>query len=201
GVLAAVVEGRRALPPEDGVTYWAFVDMSGGSADDAVLSIAHKVEKRIVVDLVEKQAGGCPFDPRAAIAKFCDILKRYRLTRVVDDRYAGETFRVDYQGRGVTYQCSDLTTSQLYEQMEPRVNAGEVELLDLPVLTEQLLTLVQKGARVTHEHGAHDDWANACAGAVQVAARQSKYRYDCSMDWVSGPTHTDPAAQAAEEAA
>src|SRR5262249_8222183 len=81
--LAAVVEGRRALPPEDGVTYWAFVDMSGGSADDAVLSIAHKVEKRIVVDLVEKQAGGCPFDPRAAIAKFCDILKRYRLTRVV----------------------------------------------------------------------------------------------------------------------
>src|SRR5262249_53949785 len=146
-VLAAVVEGRRALPPEDGVTYWAFVDMSGGSADDAVLSIAHKIEKRIVVDLVEKQAGHPPFDPPAAIAKFADILKRYRLARVTGDRFAGETFRLDFQGRGVTYQCSELTTSELYEQLEPRLNAGEVEPPDLPVLTEQLVTLVQKGAR------------------------------------------------------
>jgi hypothetical protein len=183
-VLAAVVEGRRALPPEDRVTYWAFVDMSGGSSDDAVLAIAHRVEKRVIIDLVEKQAGGCPFDPRAAVAKFTEILKRYKLTRVVGDRYAGETFRLDYQARGVVYKCSELTTSELYEQMEPRVNAGEVELPDLPVLTEQLLTLVQKGARVTHEHGAHDDWANAVAGAVQAAARSSKYRYDCTLAWV-----------------
>jgi hypothetical protein len=178
----------------------AFVDMSGGSSDDAVLAIAHKVEKRIVVDLVEKQAGRCPFDPRAAVAKFTEILRRYRLTHVIGDRYAGETFRLDFQGRGVVYQCSELTTSELYEQMEPRVNAGEVELPDLPVLTEQLLTLVQKGARVTHESGAHDDWANACAGAVQAAAGSSKYRYDCTLNWVSGPDDADAAARAFQQA-
>jgi hypothetical protein len=172
-VLAAIVEGRRALPPEDGVTYCAFVDMSGGSADDAVLAIAHKVEQRVVVDLVEKQAGGVPFDPRAAVEKFCGILKRYRVTRVVGDHYAGLTFELDFQGRGIVYECSALTTTELYEQMEPRVNAGEIELPDLPVLTEQLVTLVQKGARVTHESGAHDDWANAVAGAVQAAAKPS----------------------------
>ena len=184
-VLAAVVDGRRSLPPEEGVTYAAFCDMSGGSSDDAVLAIAHKVDKRVVVDLVEKQAGGCPFDPRAAVAKFCEILKRYKLSRVVGDKYAGETFRLDFQGRALTYQPSELTTTELYEQLEPRLNAGEVELPDLPVLIEQLLTLVQKGSRVTHEHGAHDDWANACAGAVQVSARYSKYRYPSNMDWVS----------------
>jgi hypothetical protein len=203
-VLAAIVKGRRALPPEDGVFYVAGVDMSGGSSDDAVLAIAHRVEKRVVVDLVEKQAGGVPFDPRAAVAKFCGILQRYRLSRVVGDRYAGETFRLDFQGRGVTYQCSELTTSEVYEQMEPRVNAGEVELPDLPVLTEQLLTLVQKGAKVTHEHGAHDDWATACALAVQAAARQSRYKYDCSMNWVSGPSgaaDADHAATAEQERA
>jgi len=170
-VLAAIVEGRRALPPEDGVTHHAFVDMSGGSADDAVLGIAKKVEKRIVVCLVEKQAGGVPFDPRAAVAKFCDILKRYRVSRVTGDRYAGETFRLDFQRLGVEYQPSELTTSELYEQLEPRLNAGEVELLDLPALTEQLLTLVQRGTRITHEGGAHDDFANACAGAVEAAAK------------------------------
>jgi hypothetical protein len=165
------------------------------------MAIAHRHEKRVVVDLVEKQAGGCPFDPRAAVAKFTEILKRYRLLRVVGDRYAGETFRLDFQGRGVTYECSELTTSELYEQMEPRVNAGEVELPDLPVLTEQLLTLVQKGARVTHEAGAHDDFANACAGAVQAAAKSSKYRYDCSLSWVgsSSPTDADAEARAARE--
>jgi hypothetical protein len=203
-VLAAIVEGRRGLPPEDGVCYVAGVDMSGGSSDDAALAIAHKVEKRVVVDLVEKQASGVPFDPRAAVSKFCDILSRYRLSRVVGDRYAGETFRLDFQGRGVTYQCSELTTSEVYERMEPRVNAGEVELPDLPVLTEQLLTLVQKGAKVTHEHGAHDDWATACALAVQAAARQSRYKYDCSMNWVSGPSGAaddDAAAAAGQERA
>src|SRR5208337_853647 len=40
-VMAAIVTGRKRLPPVAGVTYRAFVDMSGGSADDAVLSIAH----------------------------------------------------------------------------------------------------------------------------------------------------------------
>jgi hypothetical protein len=199
-VLAAVVEGRRALPPEDGVVYRAFVDMSGGSNDDAVLAIAHRREKCVVVDLVEKQAGGCPFDPRAAVAKFSEILKRYKLSRVIGDRYAGETFRLDFQGRGVVYDCSELTTSELYEQMEPRVNAGEVELPDLPVLTEQLLTLVQKGARVIHEAGAHDDFANACAGAVQAAAQSSKYRYDVTLNWVNGPTPTDADAENAAAA-
>src|SRR5438445_5790551 len=35
-VLACVVAGRRSIPPQEGVKYHAFVDMSGGSSDDAV---------------------------------------------------------------------------------------------------------------------------------------------------------------------
>jgi hypothetical protein len=171
-VLAAVVEGRRALPPEEKVRYCGFVDMSGGSSDDAVLAISHQAGKRAVVDLVEKQAGGVPFNPRDAVTKFADILKRYRLTRVVGDAYAGQTFRRDFQAHGIRYELSRLTSSELYEALEPRLNAGEVELLDLPILQEQLLTLVQRGSRVTHEHGAHDDWACACSGAI----------YDCLND-------------------
>jgi hypothetical protein len=53
------------------------------------------------------------------------------------------------------------------------VNAGEVELPDLPRVLEQLLTLVRRGAPVDHQPGDHDDWANAGAGLVHaVLARR-----------------------------
>jgi hypothetical protein len=61
---------------------------------------------------------------------------------------------------------SELTKSQLYEALEPRVNAGEVELPDQSKLQEQLLTLVRRGARVDHQPGDRDDHANAVAGVV-----------------------------------
>jgi hypothetical protein len=37
-VLACIVAGRTVLPYEEGRSYFAFVDMSGGSNDDAVLA-------------------------------------------------------------------------------------------------------------------------------------------------------------------
>jgi hypothetical protein len=40
-----VIPGRRELPPESGVTYSAFVDLSGGRIDDAALAIAHRGEQ------------------------------------------------------------------------------------------------------------------------------------------------------------
>jgi hypothetical protein len=150
------------------VVYWAFVDMSGGSSDDAVLAIGHEQDGLGVVDLVAGQAGKPPFDPRQAVLKFTELLKDYRVSSVVGDRYAGETFRADFQRQGIGYQVSALTKSQLYEALEPRINAGEVELPDIPKLQEQLLTLVRRGARIDHQPGDHDDWANAVAGVVQT---------------------------------
>jgi hypothetical protein len=38
-IMAAIFTGRKRLPPEKGVKYFAFVDMSGGSSDNAVLGI------------------------------------------------------------------------------------------------------------------------------------------------------------------
>jgi hypothetical protein len=171
-VLACVVPGRRRLAPRPGVDYRAFVDMSGGSSDDAVLAIGHKQDGLAVVDQVEGQGGAPPFDPRLAVVKFAGLLSEYRVGRVFGDHYAGETFRTDFQRHGIGYEVAQLTKSQFYEALEPRVNAGEVELPDVPKLQEQLLTLVRRGARVDHQPGDHDDWANAVAGLVQgVLAR------------------------------
>lgn len=170
-VVEAVVEGRKKLPYERGVKYVAFVDMSGGSSDDATLSIAHKTEEKIVVDLVEKQAGGTPFNPRDAVRKFTGILHEYSVKAVVGDRYAGTTFRHDFESAGIRYRIAEHTKTELYEQLEPMLNAGEVELPDVPKLKEQLIGLVLKGTKIDHLSSEHDDFANAVAGAVLAASK------------------------------
>ena len=173
-VMEAIVPGRKQLPPSPSAQYYAFVDMSGGSASDAVLGIAHGEDGRIVLDALIPQTGAPPFNPRHAVTKFAAVLREYNLHRVTGDAFAGETFRRDFQDEGIFYDVSQLSRSQLYEAFEPKLNAGLVDLLDVPKLQEQLLTLVVKGSgRIDHMSGDHDDWANAAAGAVVSVATTS----------------------------
>jgi hypothetical protein len=170
-VMAAVVPGRKVIPYQEGIRYFGFVDMSGGSLDDAVLAISHTDGKRIILDRIEKQAGSPPFDPRQAVQRFAGILHEYHLTSVTGDAYAGLTFRKDFEACGITYIVSKKTATDLYEALEPRLNAGEVELLDVSILIEQAICLVVKGAKIGHQNGDHDDFINAAAGAIDLAAR------------------------------
>ena len=112
------------------------------------------------------QVGAPPFNPRDAIRRFASELKAWKLTRVTGDAYAGQTFRQDFEAEGIMYMVSEQSKSEIYDAFEPKLNAGEVELLDHPKLTEQLLTLVLRGARIDHLPGDHDDFANAAAGAI-----------------------------------
>jgi hypothetical protein len=169
-VMDAVVEGRKVLRPVEGTEYVGFVDMSGGSSDDAALAVAHfdAARSRAVLDLIATQTGKPPFNPRDAVRKFAGILKEYGISTVVGDRYAGETFVQDFFEHGVSYRVASSTKSQLYEALEPRINAGEVELLDIPRVIEQLLGLVARGTKIDHLPSDHDDLANAMAGAVNL---------------------------------
>ncbi len=166
-VMGAVERGVKVRPPEDGIDYCAFVDMSGGSHDDATLGIAHRdQEGRAILDRIMNQGQRPPFDPRKAVERFAGVLKDYRISSVVGDRYAGETFREDFRGHGIEYNVSKLTKSQLYESLEPRLNAHEVVLLDHPLLESQLLALMWRGGKIDHPMGEHDDFGNAVAGVV-----------------------------------
>jgi hypothetical protein len=174
-VLAAVVAGRQMLPPQPGIKYSAFVDMSGGSSDDAVLSIAHKADHNAIVDLVVRQDGDPPFNPRKAVKKFAAILRQYGIKSVTGDNYAGNTFKSDFEAEGIRYNPSPLTRTEIYEAFEPPLNAGEIELPDIPKLQEQLLTLVIRNAHIDHQPGDHDDWANAVCGAVYLVMAPAFY--------------------------
>jgi hypothetical protein len=175
---AVIVTGRKQIAPIDNLhggkpRYYAFVDMSGGSQDDAVLSIAYRdpVDRKIRQCVLTSQSGGKPFNPRKAIEKFAAILKLYGCASVGGDRYAGNTFMSDFAEHGVGYCPSEFNRSELYEMVEPLINAGVVELLDIDQMREQFLGLVQRGERIDHVPGEHDDWCNATAGAVTMAAR------------------------------
>jgi hypothetical protein len=174
-VMSAIVSGRKHLDYELGSAYVGFVDMSGGSSDDAVLAIAHYdvAIKRSVLDLLVAQTGKPPFNPRTAVRKFAALLKTYGLSRVHGDGYAGQTFRADFGEHGIAYEVAMLPKTGIYDALEPKLNAGEVELIDITELQEQLLTLVVRNGKIDHQPGDHDDYANAAAGALWMVAPEA----------------------------
>jgi len=193
-VMGAVERGVKVRPPEDGINYCAFVDMSGGSSDDATLAIANKdSEGRAILDCILNQGPRPPFDPRKAVERFAGVLKDYRISTVTGDRYAGETFREDFRGHGIEYKISSLTKSQIYESLEPRLNAHEVVLLDHAALESQLLSLMWRGGKIDHPVSEHDDWANAAAGSIYVV-KQSQVNPDAMPFGVKAEDEAEPTA-------
>ena len=170
-VMDAIARGVAVRRPERDIRYAAFVDMSGGSSDDAVLAIGHTgIDGRVVLDLVQDQGAAVPFNPHKAVERFVRTLKDYGIAHVTGDRYAGETFRAQFAERGIGYMVATEPKSALYEGFEPIVNAGGVVLLDVPTLEQQLLGLVWRGGKIDHQHGEHDDFSNAVAGVVRLLA-------------------------------
>ncbi|WP_376092805.1 hypothetical protein ACE7GA_24350 [Roseomonas sp. CCTCC AB2023176] len=169
---ACTVTGRRELPPVSGVRYVAFVDPSGGSSDSMTLAIAHDEKGRPILDAVRESHA--PFAPDAVVQDFAALLKTYRVTKVTGDRYAGEWPRERFRVHGITYECSEKPKSDLYRDFLPLLNAQRAELLDLARLSSQLCGLERRTSRggrdsIDHAPGAHDDVANAVAGALLLA--------------------------------
>ncbi len=168
-VMEAIDCGIAVRRPESGIIYRGFVDMSGGSNDDADLAIGYRdAAGRTIVVRVENQGPPPPFDPRQAVERFARLLKEYGIARVEGDQYAGQTFVADFRAHGIEYAICQQTKSQLYEALEPRLNAHEVRLPDVPILEQQLLGLVWRGGKIDHPAGEHDDASNAVAGVVAL---------------------------------
>ena len=170
-VRAGVVAGRHELPPLRKVHYRAFVDPSGGSADSFTLAIAHEEKGRLVLDAVRERRP--PFSPDAVVQEFADLLKGFRITQVMGDRYGGEWPRERFRVHGITYETCDKTKSDLYLALLPAINSGRVELLEHDKLVNQLAGLERRTARggrdsVDHAPGSHDDVANAVAGVLSL---------------------------------
>ncbi|WP_156446596.1 MULTISPECIES: hypothetical protein [Hyphomicrobiales] len=168
-VEACTTPGLYERPRASAHRYFGFVDPSGGSADSFTLAIGHAEGKVGILDAVRERKP--PFVPSEVVAEFAALLKSYGITKVVGDRYAGEWPREAFRGHGITYEASAAPKSDLYKDLLPKLNSGEVDLLDLPRLTTQLVGLERRTSRggrdsIDHGPGGHDDLANAVAGCL-----------------------------------
>ena len=157
-----------------GYRYCAFVDPSGGSSDSMTLAICHKEGEIGVLDYVAEARP--PFSPDRVVTDFAALLKGYGIKRVVGDRYGGEFVREPFWRAGIEYVLTELPKSQIYQAFLPLVMSARVELLDHPRMTTQFLGLERRTSRsgrdtIDHAPNAHDDVANAVAGALVEAVK------------------------------
>jgi hypothetical protein len=166
---AITMWGRHELPPQPGITFRAFVDPSGGASDSMCLAIAHQDGGRGVLDaLLEIRP---PFDPDIAVADCSVLLKRYGITRIVGDHYAGLWPVARFREHGITFEQSARGKSDIYADFLPLATSGRVELLDHKRLAAQFVSLERRTGRsgkdsIAEPKGAHDDCCNVVAGVL-----------------------------------
>jgi hypothetical protein len=227
-VLAALtVKGRFELAPcsiepvEPGQdepvrhNYFAFVDPSGGSQDAMTLAIAHwdHETKRAVLDLIRREPA--PFKPTVIVRRFASDLRRYHLTVVKGDAYAGEWPReaftdakVEGEAMGIGYLVSERDKHDIYRDLLPNLNSGLVELLDDEQLLDEFKALQRRLTStgreiIDHPQGGSDDVANAAAGALLDAHTQGQFMQPPDIKRVYRTTeqmHAEMVAKMEEEA-
>ena len=168
-VQAVTCQGRRELPPTPGLAYSAFVDPSGGASDSMTLAIAHLEGEIGVLDVVLEVRP--PFNPDDAVISCVDLLRRFGVSQVVGDRYAGAWPVARFAAHGITFSQSARPKSDIYGDFGPLVNAKRIELLEHTRLAAQLTGLERRTARggrdsIDHPPGAHDDICNCVAGVL-----------------------------------
>ncbi|MET3967227.1 hypothetical protein [Bradyrhizobium sp. S3.9.1] len=176
-VRACVANGVMERKPERNKHYVAFTDVAGGSGKDSMtLAIAHKEGAEetdtVVLDAIREVRP--PFSPEAIVQEFCDLLRSYRVSRAVGDRFGGDWPRESFRRFGVHYETADRSRSDLYVALLPLINSRAADLLDNDRLITQLALLERRATRggkdaIDHAPGAHDDVANAVAGACVLA--------------------------------
>jgi hypothetical protein len=146
--------------------HFAAYDGSGGVGDSAALCVGHKEGDSVVIDLIREVPA--PHDPEMVLAEFSDILRAWRIKRVISDRYGAEWARSAWRKNGIHAVESEFGASEAYNSFLPMLNSQSVRLLDNKKMAAQFLTLERsprRGARdsVDHPRGTHDDIANAVA--------------------------------------
>jgi hypothetical protein len=180
-VEACVDVGVVERPRIDGVSYLAFVDPSGGSADSMTLAIGHAEDGAAVIDALRERRP--PFSPESVVAEFAQVLKSYGLASVRGDKYGGAWPSERFAKHGIEYRPARAAKSELYAGFVSVVNSGRLALVDSPRLVAQLCGLERRTARggrdsIDHAPGAHDDLANVVAGLAHLALIRPAFEHE-----------------------
>jgi hypothetical protein len=181
---ACIVPGRHELPPLPHLRYSAYCDPAGGSGQDSMtVAVGHVDEKSglRVLDAIREVRP--PFDPSVAVEEFAALLKTYRVHSVRGDRYSAQWVVERFREHGIAYEPAGKTTSEIFLEALPAVNAHQVELLDHPRLIAQLTRLERRTSRsgrdsVSHPPGGHDDLAAVGLGVLALAQAPAEINWD-----------------------
>ena len=183
---SCIQPGVHEHAPELRWRYYAFVDPSGGSGDSFTLAITHREGNTVVLDLIREVPP--PFSPEQVVEEFAATVKKYRITKVVGDRYAGEWPRERFRCSLLNYEVVEDNKSQIYQKLLPILNSNQAILLEHDRMVYQFCSLERRTARggrdsIDHPPRMHDDIANAVAGAIVLAhARPSEWRRNSLRD-------------------
>jgi hypothetical protein len=184
---ACVSEGVFERPPLAGTTYFGFCDPSGGSVDSMTLAIGHfEASKQLVVIDALREAKP-PFSPEFVTSEFSTLLKSYRISKVIGDRFGGSWPVEQYKRFGVIYEPSAKPKSDLYSGLLSIINSRRLDLLDHSRCFNQLIGLERRTARagadrIDHAPGQHDDLINSVAGCAAGLLAKSGYNLDALSD-------------------
>jgi hypothetical protein len=175
---AAVDRGVTVRPPVPSLfDYASFCDPSGGAKDAFTACVSHQEDSVTVVDcLLEIRA---PFNPQEAVPQVAALLKSYGLTSTTGDRYAAEWVVSAFAAQGIQYKHSERDRSAIYADALTLFTSGRARILDNQRLVTEFASLERRTSpngrdKIDHGTGGHDDLANACAGALTLAAQPKK---------------------------
>jgi hypothetical protein len=108
--------------------------------------------------------------------QYAALGKEYRIREVVGDAYAAQWVAGTWRETGIDYRKSPLPKSAIYLECIPLFARGLVRLPDHAKLLRELRLLERQTHRggkdsVDSPKNAHDDFANAVCGALQLVGR------------------------------
>jgi hypothetical protein len=167
------VKERSPLP---NVEYRAFTDCAGGTGRDSFsICIAHRDEDgTVIIDFLRERLP--KFVPEAVVKEFASTMMLYRVSSITGDNFSAGWNAGAWERAGIRYTASKQTKSELYLSALPMLLSGQVRLVDDLKMRQQFVGLERRvhpnGRESIDDRGSssHDDLANACAGAMVLAA-------------------------------
>ena len=192
---ASIDRGLIVRPWRSGVVYRSGVDPSGGSHNSFCAAVSHMENGVAMLDAVIEIKSPC--DPAVATKQVCELLKAYKITSTVGDKYGAGWTVGEFARNGITYRHAEHNRSESYLNILPLLNAGRVRLLDSRRLATQFCNLERRTTPigrdiVDHGVGGSDDLCNAVALALHACSRPGVVTTGVSAHIVTSGARTIP---------
>ncbi len=113
-------------------------------------------DDRIIIDAVREMRP--PFSPTVVVDEFAELLKAYDVTEVVGDHYGGEFVKEPFRKHGISYELCKQSKSDLYRDLLPRLNSGQIVLPRHDRLVAQICGLKRRTGRSGKDSIDHAKW-------------------------------------------